>query len=121
MNPEQQPIHNFIYWLPSARLGDNGERVYSEPVKSSRGRFLAALREAQDGASRTVAHDSRLTDHDFELPIGSIVFQGTENDLTDPPTNLFEVVDSNTSSDIKGRNTRYSVFLARFKDQLPGS
>lgn len=55
----------------------------------------------------------------LDIPLGSILWFGRYNDLTDSPTPLYKVVSRSNSPDIKGRNFRKSVGVALFRNTLP--
>lgn len=56
---------------------------------------------------------------DRHIPDGSILRLGSLRDLPDVLTDLNQVIDSKTTPDIKGRNTRRTVSLMKFSDDLP--
>lgn len=77
--------------------------------------------ETVDAEGRTVAVEATVV-VDQKITVGSIMWKGKETDLPDPVTDVTDlkiVVAYNETPDIKGRNIRRTVKLARYNDTLP--
>lgn len=56
---------------------------------------------------------------DRELPVGSILWRGKVKDATVEPSGLYIVTSYYETNDVKGRDTRRVVTIAKYKNKLP--
>lgn len=105
-----------------AGIDDAGEATVSAPVEI-RVRWVDRQMEALDVRGETIALDA-LVVTDQAIIIGSILRQGTIEDYEDladdaEGTELYQVVTERTTPDVKGRISRRTYGLIRWRDSLP--
>ncbi len=81
-------------------------------------RWETGNRESQDARGNTIAITSTAF-VDRVIEVGSIMWLGAQRDVSDPPTNLRQVVDYDEIPDVKGRKFRRVVSLVKHSDELP--
>ncbi len=81
--------------------------------------------ERMDAEGQLIVVDVTLAT-DQNIPIGSLMWEGSEEDLEDevgttgiPESDIYEVITKMRGKSLKGEYTRYEFGLKRFKDTLP--
>ncbi len=101
----------------------NGYDDYGEPKVAAAVeidvRWLTGRRESIDAQGNTIALDSQAV-VDRNIPIGSALWLGALADIPSPVTDLQTVIDYQETPDIKARNFRRTITLAKLSDELPG-
>ena len=54
-----------------------------------------------------------------EVPVGSVLWVGSLDEVADTPVNLLQVKDALYVPDVKGRKVRRTLLLVRLSDTLP--
>jgi len=78
--------------------------------------------ERRDALGNITTYDARVHVVKDNIPIGSIMWQGGEDDVVgtgDPDSDLFEVQTYHEVPDIKDRVRRRVVYLLRYHNSLP--
>lgn len=106
-----------VLWAASGT--DNyGEHTVNAATEIA-ARWESGLAEAV-GAQGAVIASSGTVVVDREIAVGSILWKGKLCDVPTPKTNLHQVIDYQETPDVKARNYRRVVTLARYSDELPG-
>lgn len=104
-----------------AGVNEFGETQVTEPIDLA-ARWVDAKRRSGGVDTNEIAYDASIVTTN-DLLIGSIVWRGSVDSIPGtsevPESDLFEVVDRKIANDLKGRNTRYEMRLARFNNALP--
>lgn len=112
-----------VLW-PARGVNDQGEILVADPV-SLMVRWVQKRRETQDSSGNPVALDATAV-VDRQIEIGSLMWLGHLKDLPpgtsftgDDAIELMQVQSYNFALDLKGRFTRHSVGLMRYRQALP--
>lgn len=112
------------------RYGTTGQgNLTVLPYVEIKARFVRRSGRALDPKGNTVGVDAQVA-VGRDVPVGSLVWEGSESDLAvalgnaatvpmAPTSGILEVVTSNRAKDIKGRTTRRELGLKRYGDTLP--
>jgi hypothetical protein len=99
-----------------------GRDKYSAPKVSSpialKVRWLDKQTETLDADNNVIQSDV-MVKANREIKIGSILWKGKLADVPSPATDLYQVIQSRSVTNIKNRETRYTVFLIRYSNTLP--
>lgn len=98
-----------------------GDPVELDPTKRTGVRWDDHKKMVRDHNGQELSIDATV--HvDREIPLGSAMWKGK---LADAPSrtglNVMEVVNVDTTPDLKLRHTNYVVHLSRYKNNLPGA
>lgn len=96
---------------------DHGEHKV-KAAKEISCRWVEKHTEVVDNDGNTIALDAEVV-VGIEVKIGSILRLGKQTELPSPLNKLYEVVVIATTPDIKNRNTRRTLLLRRYSDELP--
>lgn len=105
-----------VYW-EALRYDAYGEFKVLSPIEI-KVRWNDDVTDTKDPEGHRVNRDAVISSL-TELVVGSIVWKGSLADLTDPPTNLYQIDKDASGLDIKNRRSRFLWNLSRFKDSLP--
>lgn len=109
-----------VYWPPTGAADDRGNPKVG-PAQELDVRWEKTRRQAGDGKSRKANVDAEVAAA-VELEDGGIMWEG---DMADLPTDLsaitdlYEIIGTRVSPDLKNRFIRYEASLARYKNALP--
>lgn len=122
-----------LWRVPSSgpRTDADGELILTDDEPTEiRCRWESQLVEAVSSAlagGNTVAYQA-VAVVDRDVPVGSLLFNGSEDDYFGTGTagpeetnEMYQVVSFDRIPDVKGRSFRRVCGLARFKDRMPGS
>lgn len=118
--------HSWVVYWPCTGTNSYGEYKVHPTAIEARANVLRRRTEATDPKGTPVTLDYTMFCND-DIPIGSIVWEGSLEDLagtgTDevPEDNLMQVITVNMSKDDKGRNVRRRYGLMRYTNELPTS
>ncbi len=105
-----------VLWMANG-FDSFGERKVNAAV-SIDVRWETKTGQTLDAQNNIVAIESNAV-VDRDIVIGSILWLGNIDDIATPPVDLRQVVGFGGIPDVKGRNTRRTVLMTRFSDELP--
>lgn len=111
--------HTAVLWK-FKRQDRHGVQVLYPPIEM-KVRWTLNDKQVIDPESNTVMNTKTIF-ADREIPLMSLLMLGKLADLPDnddDPTDLHQMITSNTTPDLKGRNTRFEYTLMKFSNRLP--
>lgn len=106
-----------VLWEATSRADAQGKPKVSSPVEISV-RWKAGRRQMADPNGNTISYDASVV-VDQTIPVGSIMWLGEQTDLPSPLRDLFQVIASNDSPNLKSTRSRKLVKLQRYGNALP--
>lgn len=115
---ESDNLHQKALLWAANGINDYGQYKVDAKVEINV-RWQEERRQGVDAQGSTIAIEATVV-VDREITVGSIMWLGSEEDLTtDPPTGLKQVLSYRKIPDIKGRSFRRVAILGKLSDTLP--
>lgn len=123
--PERAGLHQKAMLWEASGYDRDGQPTVSDTAVEVRVRWEEGNADRLDRAGQQIVVDVTVAVW-RDIPLGSIMWEGSEEDLDDEPgtsgfpaSDLFEVVTKDRQTDVKGRITRYEYGLKRYRDSMP--
>lgn len=81
-------------------------------------RWLTNIRDPKQAMADVLNYDARAY-VDRQIPQGSILWEGSLEEMPESPTPLFQFVGRDKTPDLKAMKNRRCVYLIRYGDTLP--